>query len=250
MILAMGLLQGAARDSSPCQVDATAAGSGRERRVSRKDVAMPPDKPDCRQLVEAARQGDRDAFTRLYAQTNALLWYVAWQFAEGRRDLAEDLTQKMWLRIWRALPQFLEGKAPWPAWASSVARSTAIDDYRSRHPKARPPDVSLEQMAASGIVPAAKEQEPTFPPHLVEEIEAFVATLSEAEQEVYRLRKQGMVCREIAETLQESGPAVRSRYYRVLEKIRRKYPEYFENQPPEHDRSGALDPSQEPTDEV
>jgi RNA polymerase sigma-70 factor (ECF subfamily) len=79
-------------------------------------------------LLVAARGGDRDAMHALYVHFAPTVHaYVA--RIVGIDD-AEDVTQQLFAKLMRELPQYRAGEAPFSAWLLRVARNLAIDHLR------------------------------------------------------------------------------------------------------------------------
>jgi len=89
--------------------------------------AQPPNEVDL--LIERCLAGDQyawEAIVRLYWRK---VFNVAYKFV-GRHDLAEDLTQDIFLKIFKSLATF-DRRANFQTWLISVSRNLCIDHYRS-----------------------------------------------------------------------------------------------------------------------
>jgi len=82
------------------------------------------------ELLARLRQGDEEAFSELYAAYRARLFTFLLRLG-GRRDLAEDLCQELWLRL-AARPPVLQQDMPLGPWLYRVARNLYISYLRSR----------------------------------------------------------------------------------------------------------------------
>jgi RNA polymerase sigma-70 factor (ECF subfamily) len=80
-------------------------------------------------LLLAARDGDRVCFAAWVRQTQSEVWRLCAHLVD--RQAADDLTQEVYLRAWRALPAF-RGEATARTWVLSIARRTCADAVRSR----------------------------------------------------------------------------------------------------------------------
>lgn len=84
--------------------------------------------PDERQLVERAKKGDGDAFEQLYrAYVDRVYSYIAFRVRE--RELAEDLTQEVFIQALRALDGF-DWRGSLAPWLLRIARNTVVDYWR------------------------------------------------------------------------------------------------------------------------
>jgi len=89
-------------------------------------TASPP-APD--PLIERCLDGDQDAWSVIVRQNWHKVFNVAYKFV-GRHEEAEDLTQDIFLKIFRSLNTF-DRRANFQTWLISVSRNLCIDYYRS-----------------------------------------------------------------------------------------------------------------------
>ena len=99
-----------------------------------------------RSLVEQAKRGDREAFTRLAFELSDRLFAVAHRILRDF-DAAGDALQVTLLRIWRDLPS-LRDPALIEAWAYRVLVRVCHDELR----KLRRQTPALHLLAADGAV--------------------------------------------------------------------------------------------------
>jgi RNA polymerase sigma-70 factor (ECF subfamily) len=86
-----------------------------------------PAAPD--ELIERCLQGDQIAWETIVRQHWRKVFNVAYKFV-GKHDEAEDLTQDIFLKIFRSLHTF-DRRANFQTWLISVSRNLCIDHYRS-----------------------------------------------------------------------------------------------------------------------
>jgi RNA polymerase sigma-70 factor, ECF subfamily len=79
-------------------------------------------------LGEVAR-GDRVAFARLYEASSRDLYAIVLRIAR-RRDLADELLQEAYLRIWQHAAQFNPLRTSPMTWMATIARNCALDETR------------------------------------------------------------------------------------------------------------------------
>jgi RNA polymerase sigma-70 factor (ECF subfamily) len=72
-----------------------------------------------RDLVDQVRYGDLEAFDELYRRFSDMVFNLALRMA-GERDVAEDLTQEIFLRVYRHLAGF-QGRSSVRTWVYRVA---------------------------------------------------------------------------------------------------------------------------------
>jgi RNA polymerase sigma-70 factor (ECF subfamily) len=95
---------------------------------------MPADSPPAQpaapdELIERCLQGDQLAWETIVRQHWRKVFNVAYKFV-GKHDEAEDLTQDIFLKIFKSLHTF-DRRANFQTWLISVSRNLCIDHYRS-----------------------------------------------------------------------------------------------------------------------
>jgi RNA polymerase sigma-70 factor (ECF subfamily) len=80
-------------------------------------------------LIERCLTGDQAAWDAIVRQHWRKVFNIAYKFV-GRHDLAEDLTQDVFLKLYRSLST-LDRRANFQTWLISVSRNLCIDHYRS-----------------------------------------------------------------------------------------------------------------------
>lgn len=92
---------------------------------------MPGRPYDDEQLINQVKNGDADAFGMLYEQYSEIIFRYVYSHLENRLD-AEDLTEEIFIRAWRALPKYDERGLPFSAFLFRIARNSLIDYYRQK----------------------------------------------------------------------------------------------------------------------
>jgi len=80
-------------------------------------------------LIQRCLQGDQVAWDAIVQQYRRKVFNVAYKFV-GRHEEAEDLTQDIFLKIFKSLGTF-DRRANFQTWLISVSRNLCIDHYRS-----------------------------------------------------------------------------------------------------------------------
>ena len=80
-------------------------------------------------LIARCLEGDQAAWDQIVKQYWRKVFNLAYKFV-GRHDEAEDLTQDIFLKIFRALHTF-DRRANFQTWLISISRNLCIDHYRS-----------------------------------------------------------------------------------------------------------------------
>jgi RNA polymerase sigma-70 factor (ECF subfamily) len=99
-------------------------------------------------LVQRAQAGDRAACEALYGEFARTVHGIA--LAIGGRDLADDVTQEVFLQAFGKLGE-LRDPAAFPGWLCTAARRAAIDRLRA---EARRPSTELSECAGHEPSPA------------------------------------------------------------------------------------------------
>jgi RNA polymerase sigma-70 factor (ECF subfamily) len=181
-------------------------------------------KPDA-YLIEQTLAGDPGAFDTLVARYERRVYNVAYRILLSRED-AEDAAVETFVRMHRSLAGFRRD-APLLPWALKIATNTALNMLRARRPAPLRLDEPIETEDDS-LIP-----EPPDPRTGPEETVMDSIALRELEREIdnlpelYRLPfvlmyLEGLACGEIADILDLSIGAVKTRLCRAREMLRRR----------------------------
>lgn len=80
-------------------------------------------------LIQRCLSGDQTAWNDIVKQHWRKVFNIAYKFT-GKHDEAEDLTQEVFLKIFKSLNTF-DRRANFQTWLVSVSRNLCIDHYRS-----------------------------------------------------------------------------------------------------------------------
>jgi RNA polymerase sigma-70 factor (ECF subfamily) len=98
--------------------------------MSTDSPAAPPYAGDALEaLIQRCLRGDQIAWELIVRQYWRKVFNVAYKFV-GKHDLAEDLAQDVFLKIFKSLDTF-DRRANFQTWLISVSRNLCIDHYRS-----------------------------------------------------------------------------------------------------------------------
>jgi RNA polymerase sigma-70 factor (ECF subfamily) len=89
----------------------------------------PAQAPSVDELIERCLAGDQHAWEQIVRIHWRKVFNVAYKFV-GKHDEAEDLTQDIFLKIFKSLNTF-DRRANFQTWLISVSRNLCIDHYRS-----------------------------------------------------------------------------------------------------------------------
>lgn len=84
---------------------------------------------DDAELLELAKQGAAEAFSELYIRYAPPIFRFLYSHLDDRLD-AEDLTEEVFLRLWKFLPNYVDQGVPILAFLFKIARNAWIDFYR------------------------------------------------------------------------------------------------------------------------
>jgi len=83
------------------------------------------------ELIRRARAGDGTAWEEVVSTFSRRIFNLAYRFTSSV-DAAEDLTQEVFIRIYRTLDQYDPKQGDLSNWLMRLARNLIIDDYRHR----------------------------------------------------------------------------------------------------------------------
>jgi RNA polymerase sigma-70 factor (ECF subfamily) len=89
----------------------------------------PPLPPATDEIIERCLNGDQAAWESIVRLYRRKVFNVAYKFV-GRHDQAEDLTQDVFLKLYKSLDTF-DRRANFQTWLISVSRNLCIDHYRA-----------------------------------------------------------------------------------------------------------------------
>jgi RNA polymerase sigma factor (sigma-70 family) len=167
--------------------------------------------------VQAAAAGDLSAFETLVRATASTVCGIALAIT-GDVQASEDVSQEVFLKAWRALPQ-LRDPASFPGWLRQLARNRARQHVRSRtrrHQRVQP-TAPAPVADPSGLAPdellARREED--------EAVQAALMALPDEAREVLVLyHREGRSTAQVAQLLELSEPAVRKRLSRARAALR------------------------------
>ncbi len=106
-------------------------------------------------LIARCLNGDQAAWEEIVRTHRRKIFNLAYKFV-GRHDEAEDLTQDIFIKIFKALHTF-DRRANFQTWLISVGRNLCIDHYRSvRKERA----TMARDVDASELSPVSRERTP------------------------------------------------------------------------------------------
>jgi RNA polymerase sigma-70 factor (ECF subfamily) len=174
-----------------------------------------------REVLEGVRRRDPAALGRFYELTFDPIYALAFRLL-GERSAAEDLTQEVYLRVYRAAERLDPGRDPLP-WLRTIAANLARDRWRSFAGKVASRSVSIDDRPGVGATLANGRATPEART-LAEErdrlVQEALGRLPPELREVVVLRDyEGLGHAEIARIVGATHAAVRKRYSRALAQL-------------------------------
>ena len=181
-------------------------------------------------LIEQCLAGDQQAWEQIVRQNWRKVFNVAYKFV-GKHDEAEDLTQDIFLKIFKALATF-DRRANFQTWIISISRNLCIDHYRSvrkeRQTIARDVDSSELQPATHERGPYAQAEHQDLRAQLRQALETLPVSLRTA---VVLRDLQELSYQEIADRLGLPEGTVKSRINRGRIELAHQLRRLQDNQP-------------------
>jgi RNA polymerase sigma-70 factor, ECF subfamily len=166
-------------------------------------------------LVERCLNGDESAWETLVRNHTRRVFALCYRFT-GKEAEAQDLTQEVFLRVFRSLKTYRSGEGAFATWLARLSRNLLIDNYR-RTKQDRSTESIEEQlpMIEERAATSARPEGMLAGREASEVLQAALKRLSPDLREVVILRDlQEMEYREIAEVLKVPEGTVKSRLNR------------------------------------
>lgn len=130
-------------------------------------------------LIGAVAKGDQAAFERIYAATRAKLYGVLLRIL-GKPELAEEVMQETYLKVWKMAHTFDPTLASPITWMVAMARNRAIDIVRRRSEVSIEDEPEAQNVAAESAPPLARRE-------MTEELKRLLACLGKLDPEKQRI---------------------------------------------------------------
>lgn len=92
---------------------------------------MPVARQDLVNALERIARGDKAAFELLYAATSVKLYGVVVRIL-GRRDLADEVLQEVYIRVWQRAGEYDAATSSPITWLATIARNRALDEAKRK----------------------------------------------------------------------------------------------------------------------
>ena len=176
-------------------------------------------------LIKASQKGDTRSFETLVTRHRGKVYAMIQNMIKNEAD-AWDLSQEVFLKVWRALPKF-EARAKFSTWLYRITHNVVYDWLRKRKIDSAgelDDNVLMESDIAAGSRTgpslAERPDEALANSELGQRIQIALATLSAEHRETVLLREvQGFDYKEIAKIMECSLGTVMSRLYYARKKL-------------------------------
>lgn len=183
-------------------------------------------------LLRKFRKGDATAFEELVHRHEAKIYFAALRYTRNPED-AQEVAQDVLTTLYRKGQSFA-GKAQFTSWLYRVVANASFMKLRKRKVQSRtvfledqPPTLHTQERDAFGAQPAPADIT-AFSGELREILQGAIERLPDEYGTVYVLRDvDGMSNEEVAEILQLSVPAVKSRLHRARCMLQKKLKGYY-----------------------
>jgi RNA polymerase sigma-70 factor, ECF subfamily len=168
------------------------------------------------ELVERAIKRDQQAFTLLYDNSVDLIYRHIYYKISDQKE-AEDLTQEVFIKAWKAISKYRRTEAPFKAWLLTIARNLVFDYYKGKKKVISLDEVNvLEEPSDDNIEQnyEAKENQ--------DNIKKAILKLKGEKQSVVLMHFiDGLSYNEIAKILNKSEGAIRVIQFRALNELKK-----------------------------
>ncbi len=169
------------------------------------------------ELIQRAQQGDREAFCTLTRAYQRRVYALALQYTRNPMD-AEDLSQEVWLKAYRALESF-RGAASFYTWLRQIAINTLMNQQRTHFwgiGKNSGDRVSLDEIELPHHIEHGLHEQ-----LLVEQVLQALDELTPRERLIFLLKhREGMTYDEIASSCGVSVGTIKKALFRTVTKLR------------------------------
>ena len=172
--------------------------------------------------IEAARQGDQDAFAELVRLYEKRVFALTPRMCRNPEDAAEA-AQEAFLSAWQGL-RFFRGESSFSTWLYRLASNACVDLLRreGRHRAAAGASLDDEEIKIDAVDPAPSPQDVAERRELREQVEAGLAALSPEHRQVLVLREMHQLSYdEISQVLSLDVGTVKSRISRGRRQLRK-----------------------------
>ena len=176
---------------------------------------------DDEELMERLVYQDLQAFRALYQKYGSLVYSTCLRIVRDGH-VAEDISQEIFLRIWRKPERYVPQRGRFLTWLTSVTRNRAVDEVRSRSRRFRHETSSPEEQERE--IPGAETDDPALTAELADQRRLILTAMAglpiEQRQVIELAYFGGLTQQEIAERLAQPLGTVKTRIRLGMQKLR------------------------------
>jgi RNA polymerase sigma-70 factor (ECF subfamily) len=155
-------------------------------------------------------QLERD-FKEIYEDNYAKVMRLCMGYASGDSDLASDLTQEVFIKVWSNLKSFRKESSV-TTWIYRIAVNTCLMNLRKK--KSKPLSGSLSSEDVIGDEESGQIKERQY-----KEMYRCINTLSATNKAIVLMELEGMPQKEIAQVMGLKHEAIRTRVHRIKNEL-------------------------------
>ena len=197
--------------------------------TSSTHTSLPTDE---RELVERFQNGEQEAFNELVIRYQGKIYNLVYKYVSNS-ETAKDLSQEIFIKAFRALPNFKRQSAFY-SWLYRIAVNLCIDFIRQQK---RGRALSFEDLTADGNDEMVLNDVGPLPPDQLETKELghiigqAVQQLPPKQQRVFNLRYQdGLQLKEIAAQLDRSEGTIKAHLHHAHKRLQTLLVPYLKNE--------------------
>jgi RNA polymerase sigma-70 factor (ECF subfamily) len=176
---------------------------------------MPASIQDLIEALDRIGKGDKAAFETVYRATSLKLYGIVVRIL-GRGDVADEVLQEVYVRVWQRSREFDPARSSPITWLATIARNRALDEAKRKTMR------SLDDSPEVLEIPS--DDDPSANLEQSQELRRLYACLAHLETEKRELVMlayyQGMTREEIANRLQRPVATVKTWLRRSLAQIK------------------------------
>jgi RNA polymerase sigma-70 factor (ECF subfamily) len=180
-----------------------------------------PEETDDKEIIRQYLQGDETALEFLVQKYLKPIYSFVYRNV-GDISAAEDITQEVFIKVWKNIKKF-DLKKNFKPWIFQIAKNTSIDYLRK---KKTIPFSRFENEYGQNVLTETLADENQNLLELLntkKEFREVVETLSEKDRQLISLRhEKGLSFKEIAVNLKQSINTIKSRYRRTIISLKKK----------------------------
>jgi RNA polymerase sigma-70 factor (ECF subfamily) len=168
---------------------------------------------DVQDAVEACQRGEREAFDRLVVRYQREVYRLCYRYVNNHED-ANDLTQEVFLRAWRAIGRF-KGRSAFSTWLYRIAVNACLNFRAVRRVPVRELPEALADPSADASARMERDDE-------ARRVREAVSRLPEKQRATLILKVyHDMTHQEVAEVLGSTVGTAKANFFHALGNLRK-----------------------------